>query len=495
MSVVRYHGIIPLALIPYPTRHREFSPFKPKRRPVMMDPVPLPKLLPGLFMDIGQFLSRTCGGISRRGYLRASLAAPFALAGAPMLAAESKRDSVRAKSVIFVWLWGAPSHLDTFDPKPDASADIRGPFAAIPTRTPGLRFTELLPKLAARSDLFNVVHSHVTFAGGHPDAGTYGLTGFAEKPTPVKPNFGAIVGKHRGASSGNLASFTMLGRGIPKDVVRIVDGYGGGSLGKIHDPFLISCSEQGEAEIPSLALLEGLSPHRIQDRRGLLDTLDTARRDADRVSAASWRQMHHRAHDLLTVPEARQALDLTRESDKTREAYGQTSFGQSCLMARRMVEAGVPYIQVNWSEYVEAMTPNADFGWDTHIYNFELLPDRHCPILDRALSALLDDLRQRGLLESTLVVAMGEFGRTPKITNRAARDHWPRCYSSLWAGAGMNTGRVIGASDRIGSDPITAPVTPLMVGTTIAELAGVDTQARAEMKVLEGGTVIHELLA
>jgi uncharacterized protein (DUF1501 family) len=163
-------------------------------------------------------------------------------------------------------------------------------------------------------------------------------------------------------------------------------------------------------------------------------------------------------------------------------------------LARRLVEAGVPYVQLNWSEYVEAMTPNCDFGWDTHIYNFELLQDRHCPIFDRAFTALLRDLDERGLLETTLIVAMGEFGRSPRITGRAARDHWPRCYSSIWAGAGITGGRVVGASDALGEDPATEPITPLMVGTTIAELAGIDTQARAEMKVLDGGKVIHELV-
>jgi len=458
-------------------------------------------------VDIGSFLSRTCGGASRRSFLRAGMSLPFvplALGAAGMggggipgsyaVAADARRNSIRAKSVIFIWLWGAPSHLDTFDPKPDAPADVRGPFAPISTRTPGLQLSELLPRLASRSHLFNVVRSNVTFAPGHPDAGTFGLTGFPEKPLPVKPNFGSIIAKYRG-EKGSLPAFAMLGRGIPKDVVRIVDGYGAGSLGKAFEPFLISCSEFGEAEIPSLKLLDGLSPHRIHDRRTLLGTLDAVRRQTEEDRLHDWSRLHQRAFELLSGPSGRKALDLTQESTETRDAYGQTSFGQSCLMARRMVEAGVSYIQVNWSEYVEAMTPNTDFGWDTHIYNFELLPDRHCPILDRALSALLDDLSQRGLLESTLVVAMGEFGRTPKITNRAARDHWPRCYSSLWAGAGMRPGQVIGASDRLGGDPVSTPISPLMVGTTIAEFAGLDTQARAELKVLEGGTSVHELLS
>ena len=163
------------------------------------------------------------------------------------------------------------------------------------------------------------------------------------------------------------------------------------------------------------------------------------------------------------------------------------------MLARRLIEAEVPYVQLNWSEYVEAMSPGCDFGWDTHIYNFELLQDRHGPIFDRAFSALLDDLHERGLLETTLVVAMGEFGRTPKINQRASRDHWPRCYFSLWAGAGVVPGQVVGESDKLGNDPVTEPITPVMVGTTIAELAGLDTQARAEMGVLPDGRVIHEL--
>lgn len=444
-------------------------------------------------LHVGNFRAHTCGGLSRRAFLQIGATLPAALSGLSTLGTVRASSPLkgRAKGVIFVWLWGAPSHLDTFDPKPDAPDDVRGPFATIGTRTPGMNFTELLPKLADRSHLFSVIRSNVTFSGGHPDAGTWGLTGFDEKPAP-KANFGSIVSRYRG-QKGSLPPYIMLGRGVPKDVVRSVEGYGGGALGKAYDPFLIGCDEMGEAEIPSLKLLDGLSPHRIHDRWGLLRTIDDARREFDQVST-DWERSHSRAYQLLTLPEARAALDLTRETAKTREAYGQTAFGQSCLMARRLVEAGVPYIHVNWSEYVEAVTPNADFGWDTHICNFDLLPDRHCPIFDRAFSALLEDMQQRGLLNSTLVVTMGEFGRTPKINKRASRDHWQRCYSSLWAGAGIEPGHVIGESDRKAEDPITSPITPLMVGTTIAELAGMDTQARAEMKVLDGGTVIHELI-
>jgi uncharacterized protein (DUF1501 family) len=445
-------------------------------------------------LPIGRFRARTCGGLTRRSFLRFGASLPLAL-GVPGLANRvGAAPKVRARSVVFVWLWGAPSHLDTFDPKPDAPAEVRGPFAACRTRTPGLLFSELLPRLAGCSDLFTVVRSHVSTAPGHPDAGTLALTGFPERPGPVQPNFGAVVARHRG-QKGKLPPFVAVGRGIPRDVVRIVDGYGGGRLGKGYDPFLVDCSEDGESDVPALKLLDGLTPHRVQDRRALLRRLDDARRQLDAARQAQWARSCARAYDLLTVPEARAALDLTREPERARAEYGQTAFGQSCLLARRLVEAGVPYVQVNWSQYVEAMTPNCDFGWDTHIYNFELLQDRHCPILDRALSALLRDLDRRGLLRTTLVVAMGEFGRTPRINDRASRDHWPRCYASLWAGAGLQPRRVVGESNRLGEDPVTAPVTPLMVGTTIAELAGLDTQARAELGVLEGGKVIHELVS
>jgi uncharacterized protein (DUF1501 family) len=246
-------------------------------------------------------------------------------------------------------------------------------------------------------------------------------------------------------------------------------------------------------DIPALQLLDGLTPHHLADRRTLLSELDGLQRRSEAAELGKWDATQQRAYALLTSPEARRALDVTREDARVRETYGQTSFGQSCLLARRLVEAGVPYVQVNWSQYVEAMTPNCDFGWDTHIYNFELLADRHCPIFDRVYSALLDDLEQRGLLEKTLVIAMGEFGRTPKITAQASRDHWPNCYFSLWAGAGVPRGRVIGESDRLGNDPVTDPITPLMVGTTIAEMTGVTAQARAELNILAGGRVIHEL--
>jgi hypothetical protein len=442
--------------------------------------------------DIGSFRAKTCAGVSRRSFLRLAASVPVAwgLGKRALCAAQP----ARAKSVIFVFLWGAPSHLDTFDPKPDAPVEYRGPFNVIPTRTPGVHFTELLPRIAGRSDRFTLVRTHVTSAPGHPDAGTVALTGFPELPTPVQPNFGSIVAKARG-SHATLPPFFSITSGMLADSARKIEGYGGGTLSQVHDPFLVGCSPAGEVKFPALELLEGLNPLRIQDRRQLLTQLDDAARRAENDGQQrAWARNLRSAYDLLLDPRARQAFDLTRETDETRARYGYTTFGQSSLMALRLVEAGVPYVQLNYSRHPEAINRGFEFGWDTHIYNFELLQDQHCPILDRSFSALLDDLYDRGLDRDTLVVMMGEFGRTPRINPRAARDHWPQCYFSVWAGAGLEPGRVIGASDKLGEHPAGEPITPLMVGTTIAHLAGIDTQARAEMNVLSGGTVIDALL-
>jgi uncharacterized protein (DUF1501 family) len=447
--------------------------------------------------EVGSFPVRTCAGVGRRSFLRLAASVPLGLGLASvnqLVAAAEKR---RARSVIFVFLWGAPSHLDTCDPKPDAPAEYRGPFAVIPTRTPGVHFTELLPRMAQRSHRYNLIRTHVTSASGHPEAGTVALTGFEEKPQPVHPHFGSIVARGLDAQAaqraGKMPPFVSLARGLLGDSSRRIEGYGGGKLGARHDPFMVGCSEAGEVSMPALQILDGLNPARISDRRTLLTQLDQAAQGLERAGIDSWQRNYQQAYDLLLDPKARAAFDLTREPPATRARYGQTAFGQSALLARRLVEAGVSFIQLNYSRHPEAITPGFEFGWDTHIYNFEMLQDQHCPILDRAFSALLDDLYDRGLIEHTLLVCMGEFGRTPKITPRASRDHWPQCYFSLWAGAGLAAGRVPGSSDRRGELPLENPVTPLMVGTTIAELAGLDTQKRAELGVLPGGSVIHGL--
>ena len=443
-------------------------------------------------LEIGDFATRSCAGISRRALLRAAASLPVGLGLSAITPWARAAEVAKARSVLVVWLWGGPSHLDMFDPKPAAPAEYRGPFSTIATRTPGIRFGELLPKLAQRSDRYSLVRSNRNLSADHLVAGSVGLTGALAGPAGHPPNFGSILARHRGG--GDLPGFISMSRGPIADGRAPMEGYGGGTWGKAYDPFLVDCSAEGQVEIPALRLLDGLSPDRLTDRRTLLAEFDARRRALDTNSARQWSGTFDQAYALLTSPDARRALDLSREDLGTRHRYGHTSFGQSCLLGRRLVEAGVPYVQVNWSQYVEVGPPPYGFGWDTHAHHFNLMADQHLPIFDRAFSALLDDLGERGLLASTLVVCLGEFGRTPKINNLASRDHWPDCYSSLWTGAGIVPGRVVGESNPRGEQPVTEPIYPAMVGATLLELAGVGSPQRAELKVLEGARVIHELL-
>jgi uncharacterized protein (DUF1501 family) len=437
-------------------------------------------------LTIGTFPSRDCEGVSRRAFVQAGLAAPLGVTAAPAGA------SARATSVMLVWLGGGPSHLDLFDPKPDAPAEYRGPFATIPTRTAGVRFTELLPRMAARSHRFSLIRSNVNFDGGHREAGSLALTGVSAAAREYPPSFGAILTRHR--AQGELPAYLSLARGPIGDGVGPVQGQGGNLWGRGYDPFLLSCSADGQTDVPDLALLNGFSPMRLENRKVLASELERARRKLEGAEEEQWGRLRDRALALVASPEGRKVFDLSAEPVRTREAYGYTSFGQSCLLGRRLVEAGVPFVQVNWSQFVEVFYPFSDYGWDTHADNFGLLADWLGPLLDRVLSTLLDDLEQRGILRRTLVLCMGEFGRTPRINRIGSRDHWNSCYFSLWAGGGIQPGRVIGESDAHGEVPATPPITPAMVGTTLLELAGVDQPSRAALKVIEGGRVIHELL-
>jgi hypothetical protein len=364
-----------------------------------------------------------------------------------------------------------------------------------------MQFTELLPKMAARSDRFSVVRTNINYNGGHREAGSIAWTcgvardggeGGNGKPSGYPPNIGSIVSRVQ--PSAGLPGFISLARGPVGDGVGPCFGYGGGVWGQRYDPFMVDCSRDGVVSIPELKLLDGLTTPRLDDRKLLVERLDAERKRLDQLASSAWQGVHRRAFELLSGGDTLNAFDLSRESDETRRRYGRTSFGQSCLLGRRLVEAEVPYVQVNWSQFAEVFYPFSDYGWDTHADNFGLLADWHGPLLDQALATLLDDLDERGLLDSTLVVCMGEFGRTPRINSIGSRDHWHQCYFSVWAGGGVAPGRTIGQSDPRGEFPATTPITPEMVGTTITELAGVGTQQRAELRVLQNGRVIDELV-
>ncbi len=436
--------------------------------------------------EIGSFRTRTCGGFTRRAFLQTAASLPAAW-GLSSSAAFSSVGTAKAKSVLVVWLWGGPSHLDTFDPKPRAPSEYRGPFAAIATRTPGAQLSEPFPRLADRSHLFVVMRSTV-LAGNH---GLGPLTGAAT--ATGQPNFGSIVARHRGIDR-QLPPFISIvppkgpGHGA---FLLTQPGRGGGDWGAPYDPFMASCAAAGDTELRGLKLIDGLSLNRLEDRRLLRAQLDGLKRTADSVYD-DWNHQFKSAYRLLTNPESAKAFDLNLEPAKVREQYGYTSFGQSLLLGRRLVEAGTPYVQVNWSLGVDSVDEGTNTGWDTHYNAFGLMVDYHGPILDWSLSALLDDLNDRGLLSQTLVVVMGEMGRTPKINENGGRDHWATC-STLWAGGGVKGGQVIGATDGIGGQPISRPIDAAMVGATILDRAGIDQATRAQMNLLPGAEVVREL--
>ncbi|MBX3437605.1 MAG: DUF1501 domain-containing protein, partial [Planctomycetaceae bacterium] len=253
--------------------------------------------------DVGGFRAATCGGASRRSFLRlaASAAAGLGAMHWPCIAGSS--ETARAKSVILLWLWGAPSHLDMFDPKPDAPLEYRGPFTPIATRMPGVQFTELLPRMAQCSDKFALVRNMASTDTGHVSSGTTGLTGFPET-AEIHPNFGSIVAKHtlRTRGAANLPPFFAIGPGIPRDAGSVMKGYGGGRMGAQYDPFMVDCLDTGEVKLPALQLLDGLSPHRLDDRRTLLTSLDDSVRALDRAGFGTWDRTFQSAYGLLTRP-------------------------------------------------------------------------------------------------------------------------------------------------------------------------------------------------
>jgi uncharacterized protein (DUF1501 family) len=275
----------------------------------------------------------------------------------------------------------------------------------------------------------------------------------------------------------------------------MIVGEGGGHLGAQYDPFRVEYDLDRGLKIPALELQAELSPDRLEDRRLLLQTFDALKQELETAQRArALDQYRLRALAMLTSTQAVSVFDLSQERDAVRDRYGRTRFGQSCLLARRLVEAGVPFVQVNWSSHVEAEEDSGDGGWDHHYRNFQIMQDRHGPWLDQSLSALLEDLKQRGLLDSTLVLAVGEFGRTPKINDKAGRDHWEHCYSALAAGGGIRGGIVYGESDKRGEHPRTDPCTPADLAATVQHLVGISSEMAQALRLPVEGTVLHGLL-
>lgn len=457
-------------------------------------------------LNVGAMRGGLCGGrVSRRAFLQVGSLGALGFSMGDLLAVRARSQGVpggRAKSVILLWLWGGPSHLDTFDMKPDAPSEYRGPFEPVATSVPGVRVCELLPGLAKRADRYGLIRSLHHESNDHGVAGTIALTGSIAGAVnlggntasgALQPSTGAIVGRLASANGrrGALPPYVILGNQLHQGLKRVV-GEGGGVLGTLSDPFRLDYEPGVGVKLPDVTLPDGVSAARLAARWDLLRQSQTLESESD--ATATMEGHYELARTLIASQSSLSALDLSREPSRLREAYSPHRFGQCCLIARRLVETGLPFVQVNWSTHVECPEDAGDGGWDMHDRYFAIMQDRHGWMLDRALSALLDDLQDRGLLESTLVVAVGEFGRTPKINDKAGRDHWNPCYSALLAGAGVRGGAIVGASDRKGEYPVDRPATPADLGATILSRMGITA---AELTGLAGiapmGLPIEEL--
>jgi len=456
-------------------------------------------------LSLGTLPSRTRQALSRRALLQVGSLGVLGWSWADLLAARALAgtSSAPVTGVIVLWLWGGPSHLETFDMKPGAPVEYRGPFEPIATRVPGVSVCELLPGLARRADKFALLRALHHESNDHGIAGTIALTGNisgavgldgkSQGTSALRPSTGAVVGRLRPPAPGSLPPYVVLGSPLHQGLKRVV-GEGGGTLGSTFDPFRLDYEPGHGLKLPHVELPENVSAARLGARWDLLTAVDREAQDAWRARPpAAMRRHYELAHTLIASRQSLAALDVEKEPRALRDAYGPHRFGQCCLIARRLVEAGVPFVQVNWSTHVEGPEDAGDGGWDMHDRYFEIMQDRHGWMFDQALSALLDDLGRRGLLETTLVVAVGEFGRTPKINNKAGRDHWNLCYSGLIAGGGVQGGRVIGASDRRGEHPADRPVTPADLNATILARLGIGTTELTTLGLTPLGQPIDDL--
>lgn len=420
-------------------------------------------------------------------------------------ASGSGRPSGKAKSCIYIFLSGGLAQHDSFDMKPDAPETVRGEFNPIATRTPGIQICEHLPGLAERSEMWSLVRSLTHWSNEHSEGHQIMLSG----RTPMPPNFKAskpqrsdwpsiaAIANTATIRRNNLPPAAVLPERLIHSSGRIIPGQFAGQMGTGRDPWFIEAApyhsssygaypefkfdhqERGNADerlyqAPSLSLPQGIDPPRLLGRSELLATLQDQRQHLDKTASTSdFDRLRQRAISLLTDAKVKQALDVTRADERVQERYGKNSFGWSLLMARRLVEAGVNLVQVNLGN---------DETWDTHGEAFPHLKDKLFPPTDRAVSALLDDLSENGLLDDTLIVMAGEFGRTPKISQNSAykkpgRDHWGAVQTVWFAGGGVKGGRVIGASDRLGAFPSANPQSPENMAATIYDALGIPATA------------------
>ncbi len=453
--------------------------------------------------------------LSRRRILSAGGLGLFGMTLPRMLRAAAaegalKKLAPRAKSVIFLFQWGGPSHLETFDMKPDAAEGIRGFHKPMKSKADGIWVSERLARTAKVMDKVTLIRSMTHTMKNHNSAGYYALSGHAppsddqrlkDSPT-LFPAYSSVVDQ-----------LAPLRADVPTAVTHpcivsdgsVTPGQRASFLGKEHDPFVVLRDPNApDFALPELSLPEGVTFERMTARRGLQKLVDSQTRLLDASAEARGIEGYYeRALSMLHSEKLRAAFNLANEPEKVREAYGRSTYGQSCLLARRLVEAGVKFVTVNFAPSIGGQS-TTEGGWDTHGFNdtrmFPIIEKFHLPITEQTLPTLLTDLDERGLLDETLVVWVGEFGRTPRINKNISRDHWPQCYTALLAGGGTKRGFVYGASDKNGEYPAEKPVKPDDLAATIYHLLGIEpdtmVQDVAGREVpISYGRVVHEVIA
>lgn len=425
---------------------------------------------------------------TRREWLRVGGLSCLGLGGSALFNFGSAAGSVggtfgSAKSCIVLFLSGGPPQHETFDPKPEAPSEVRGEFGSIPTNVAGIDFSELLPKTARIADQLTILRSLHTGVNSHSVSGYQLFTGHthastADNPASRKdwPHLGSFVSKFRPSNNSPLSAVTL-----PEPIVNnpgvLWPGQDGGFMGPSWDPFLYkmgapeAAGKDGLSD--TLAIPDSLSLERLASRRKLIEALDDglqSARTGDPLEGL--RENRRQAFEMLTSKDARQAFNLDAEPAKVREAYGHHKFGQSVLLARRLVESGVRLVQVNFPREPGDLSSGNPL-WDTHRDNAARLKNNLCPPFDQAFSALIGDLKSHGLLDETLVAVFGEFGRSPKINKNGGRDHWGSVFSGVLAGAGIAGGQVIGASDRLGGTPVERPISGPELHATLLHRLGI----------------------
>ncbi len=423
------------------------------------------------------------GGVARRDFLRIGALGAIGLTWPGFLRAQEHAKKAGSKgrddrSAIMIFNLGAPSQIDTFDPKPDAADEIRGPFRTIRTASPEIRLTELLPLHAKVADRFSLVRSvYHTAAAVHDTGHQMMQTGRLFTGGVNTPHVGSALQFMRGFRN-ELPAHVILPEPMGPTGGNLPHGQDAGFLGKAHDPFELNADpSKADFKVPDLLPPKEIGEARLERRRRLRDAVDeTVRKFESSENAALMDENFKTAFRLMTSTRAREAFDLSKEPAKVRERYGMTRFGQCCLLARRLVEAGVRFVTVN-----TFLTVFDEITWDIHgskpFTSIQGMKEIVCPMYDRGYSALIEDLDQRGMLGETLVCNLSEFGRTPRINPAGGRDHWPQCWTVYFAGGGVKGGRVVGRSDEIGAYPAERPVTPAEVVATIYHALGVELES------------------